>query len=84
MRRSAANGGSIPDELRPIAAKLQAYALGEDFTGLSEEEIALLCRRYIHLSAHWNAAKGKHNSALAVMFINRPAEGGKRKEYPNA
>ncbi|MGC3088943.1 hypothetical protein PA57_00485 [Pseudomonas aeruginosa] len=75
---------SIPDELRPIAAKLQAYALGEDFTGLSEEEIALLCRRYIHLSAHWNAAKGKHNSALAVMFINRPAEGGKRKEYPNA
>ena len=75
---------SIPDELRPIAAKLQAYALGEDFTDLSEEEIALLCRRYIHLSAHWNAAKGKHNSALAVMFINRPAEGGKRKEYPNA
>ncbi|MBH9396402.1 PAAR domain-containing protein [Pseudomonas aeruginosa] len=75
---------ALPDELRPIAAKLQAYALGEDFTGLSEEEIALLCRRYIHLSAHWNAAKGKHNSALAVMFINRPAEGGKRKEYPNA
>ncbi|HCD6615851.1 TPA: type IV secretion protein Rhs, partial [Pseudomonas aeruginosa] len=75
---------ALPEELLPIAAKLQAYALGEDFAGLSEEEIALLCRRYIHLSAHWNAAKGKHNSALAVMFINRPAEGGKRKEYPNA
>ena len=74
---------ALPDELQPIATKLLAYALGESFPGLSEEEVALLQHRYIHLSAHWNAAKGKHESELEVMFINRPAKGGKRAEYPN-
>ena len=74
----------LPDELQPIAIKLQAQALGGTFIPLTSAENALLQRRYIHLSAHWNAAKGKHNSALEVVFANRPAEGGKRMEHPNA
>ncbi|MCY1515277.1 hypothetical protein D9M68_498570 [compost metagenome] len=74
---------ALPTELQPIAAKLQAFALQEAFTPLTAEETALLRRRYIHLSANWNAAKGWNNSALGVVFINRPAEGMQRKEHPN-
>ncbi|MCY1403421.1 hypothetical protein D9M71_186010 [compost metagenome] len=74
---------ALPSELQPIAAKLQAFALREAFTPLTGEEIALLRRRYIHLSANWNAAKGWNNSALGVVFVNRPAEGMQRKEHPN-
>ncbi|MEL7937009.1 PAAR domain-containing protein [Pseudomonas delhiensis] len=74
---------ALPQELQPIAAKLQAFALGEAFTPLTTEETALLRRRYIHLSANWNAAKGWNNSALDVAFIHRPAEGMQRKEHPN-
>ncbi|WP_036997683.1 PAAR domain-containing protein, partial [Metapseudomonas resinovorans] len=53
---------ALPAELQPIAAKLQAFALREAFTPLTAEEEALLRRRYIHLSANWNAAKGWNNS----------------------
>ncbi|MEL7937462.1 PAAR domain-containing protein [Pseudomonas delhiensis] len=74
---------ALPAELQPIATKLQAFALGEAFTPLTAEETALLRRRYIHLSANWNAAKGWNNSALDVAFIHRPAEGMQRKEHPN-
>jgi type VI secretion system secreted protein VgrG len=74
---------ALPVELQPIAAKLQAFALREDFTPLTGEEIALLRRRYIHLSANWNAAKGFNSSSLGAVFVNRPAEGMKRKEHPN-
>ncbi|MFJ4445654.1 type IV secretion protein Rhs [Pseudomonas sp. NPDC089422] len=73
----------LPDELLPIAAKLQAFALREAYTPLTFNEAALLRRRYIHLSANWNAAKGWNNSALDVLFINRPAEGMVRREHPN-
>lgn len=55
----------------------------EAYTPLTAEEDALLRRSYIHLSAHWNAAKGWNNSALDVVFINRPAEGMQRREHPN-
>ncbi|WP_375739057.1 PAAR domain-containing protein [Pseudomonas boanensis] len=74
---------ALPAELQPIAAKLQAFALREAFSPLTTEEATLLRRRYIHLSAHWNAAKGWNNSALDVVFINRPAAGMQRKEQPN-
>jgi type VI secretion system secreted protein VgrG len=74
---------SLPAELEPIAAKLQAQALGEATAGLSEAEMALLCRDYIHLSANWNAAKGKHNSDLQAVFVNRPAEGRQRGVFAN-
>ena len=50
---------------------------------LTAEEEALLRRRYIHLSANWNAAKGWNNSVLDAVFINRPAEGRRRQEHPN-
>ncbi|MCY1556673.1 hypothetical protein D9M68_934420 [compost metagenome] len=50
---------------------------------LTAEEYALLRRRYIHLSAHWNAAQERDNSGLNITFINRPAEAMQRKEYPN-
>ncbi len=29
------------------------------------------------------AAKGWNNSALGVVFVNRPAEGMQREEHPN-
>lgn len=74
---------ALPQELQPIATKLQAFALGEAFTPLTAEETALLHRRYIHLSANWNAARGWNSSALDVVFINRPAERMQRKEHPN-
>ncbi|MFK0089483.1 type IV secretion protein Rhs [Pseudomonas sp. NPDC090755] len=77
------NRVALPAELQPIATKLQAVALGEAFTPLTEQETALLRRRYIHLSANWNAVKGWNSSALDVLFINRPAEGRQRKEHPN-
>jgi type VI secretion system secreted protein VgrG len=72
---------ALPAELQPIAAKLQAYALYKPFTRLTDEDLALLLRHYIHLSAHWNAAKGWNNSDLDVVFINRPAEGNRRAKY---
>lgn len=74
---------ALPEELQPIAIKLQAFALGERYISLTAEEHALLRRRYIHLSANWNAAKGWNNSDLDVVFINRPAEGNQRVEHPN-
>jgi hypothetical protein len=74
---------ALPEDLQPIAIKLQAFALGERYISLTAEEHALLRRRYIHLSANWNAAKGWNNSDLDVVFINRPAEGNQRVEHPN-
>jgi type VI secretion system secreted protein VgrG len=67
-----------------LAAKLLAYALGDSpSSGLTQAEDALLRHRYIHQSAHWNAAKGKNNSDLEVVFINRPTDNNKRVVHPN-
>ena len=75
---------ALPAELRTIAQKLMAYALGETRSaGLSRSEEALLYERYIHLSAHWNAAKGWNNSDLDIIFIDRPAENYARVVHPN-
>jgi type VI secretion system secreted protein VgrG len=75
---------ALPGELQPIAEKLMAYALGESAsTGLTEAEKALLYRRYIHLSAHWNAAKNWNSSALDIVFINHPTDDYKRVVHPN-
>ncbi|MBA1244510.1 PAAR domain-containing protein [Pseudomonas japonica] len=74
---------ALPAELKPISRKLTAYALGEAPNTLTEAEMDLLRRYYIHLSANWNAARGKNNSDLSVLFINRPASRGRRAEYPN-
>lgn len=75
---------ALPDELEPIHKKLQAYALGESsIEGLTPAERALLRRRYIHLSANWNAAKGLNSSDLDIVFINRPAKDSQRVVHPN-
>ncbi len=70
----------LPPELQVIAAKLQRHALGEtSVPGLTDAEEALLARRYIHLSAHWQAVNEWRSSDLDAMFINRPAEGERRR-----
>ena len=75
---------ALPVELKPIAEKLMAYALGESRrASLSLDEEELLFRRYIHLSANWNAAKGWNSSDLNIVFINRPAENYVRVVHPN-
>ena len=75
---------ALPTELKPIAEKLMVYALGETRrASLSLDEEELLYRRYIHLSANWNAAKGWNNSDLNIVFINRPADNYERGVHPN-
>lgn len=76
---------ALPTELKSIAEKLMAYALGATRQmSLSLDEEELLYRRYIHLSANWNAAKGWNNSDLNIVFIDRPAENYKRVVHPDA
>ncbi|MBI6922006.1 MULTISPECIES: DUF2235 domain-containing protein [Pseudomonas] len=68
----------LPEDLLEISRKLHAYALGEtDQPGLSEAEQRLLCEKYVHASANWNALKGLRNSVLDVLFVNRPGAGGR-------
>ncbi|HEY0290248.1 MAG TPA: PAAR domain-containing protein [Pseudomonas sp.] len=74
----------LPDELKPVHQKLQAYALGQSTDlGLTNEEELLLLRRYIHLSASWNAVKERHNSDVRILFVNRPADGHQRISHGN-
>ncbi|QGZ30998.1 PAAR domain-containing protein [Stutzerimonas stutzeri] len=72
---------ALPEELQPISEKLRAQALGDSTVDLTAEEAALLRRRYIHLSANWNAS---NNPERDILFINRPAKNALRKVYPNA
>ncbi|MBC8995502.1 type VI secretion system tip protein VgrG [Pseudomonas sp. N40(2020)] len=75
---------SLPAELIPIHAKLEAYALGKSSVeALTIKERALLRSRYIHLSAHWNAAKGLNSSDLNIVFINRAAKNNQRVVHPH-
>lgn len=68
----------VPDELEVISRKLHAFALGETGQlGLTEAEQRLLRDKYVHASANWNALKGLRNSALDVLFVNRPGVGGR-------
>ena len=66
----------VPDELLGISGKLHDHVLSGG-VGLSADEEALLQTRYVHASAHWNALKGLRSSGLDVLFVNRPAEGGR-------
>jgi type VI secretion system secreted protein VgrG len=75
---------ALPADLVLIHKKLQAYALGDTkIEGLTVEERALLRSRYIHISAHWNAAKDFNSSDTNIVFINRPAKNNKRVVHPN-
>ncbi|MDD1016448.1 T6SS phospholipase effector Tle1-like catalytic domain-containing protein [Pseudomonas rubra] len=74
----------VPVELRGIATKLSAYALGEQpVPGLTAAEEALLRSRYIHLSSHWNRAGGLVGDGAEVMFFHRPGDNGQRRVFPN-
>ena len=72
---------SLPEELAPIAEKLMAG------TALNQEEEALLRRRYLHQSAHWNFALGDRLGggpvSLDLVYVNRPDPSGKRGIKPN-
>ncbi|WP_166221909.1 type VI secretion system tip protein TssI/VgrG [Pseudomonas atagonensis] len=75
---------SLPEELIQIHTKLEAYALGKTTVeGLTIKERALLRSRYIHISAHWNAAKGLNSSDVDIVFINRPTKDRKRVVHPH-
>lgn len=74
----------LPTELHAIAAKLQAYALGQTPTyGLDPREMALLRRRYIHCSAHWSAPLHSNSPLLDGLFVHRPDAEGQRVIHPN-
>lgn len=71
---------TIPDDLRPIAAKLQAFALGDSATlSLTLQERQWLASRYIHTSAHWNPVRGLRHSELDALYIDRPAPQGRKR-----
>ncbi|MFK0312649.1 DUF2235 domain-containing protein [Pseudomonas sp. NPDC090233] len=68
----------VPEELQGISHKLHAFALGHHRRlQLTDEEHGLLQEKYVHTSAHWNAVRNLHNSALDVFYVDRPAEGGR-------
>ncbi|MDD1966833.1 DUF2235 domain-containing protein [Pseudomonas putida] len=75
---------ALPPDLESIATKLQAYALGESNNSrLTEAEESLLLRRYIHLSASWNAIKDRNNTDVRILFVNRPADEHQRVTHAN-
>jgi len=68
----------LPEELQVISRKLHDFALGRCLQPqLTPAEHALLRSKYVHTSAHWNAFKGLRNSALDMLYIDRPAAGGR-------
>lgn len=66
----------LPDELQSIEARLQAQ-VREGAIALTAQEERLLRQRYIHQSAHWNAAVGAGEGVVDQAFFNRPQEGGR-------
>lgn len=51
---------------------------------LTPTEDALLRRRYIHTSAHWNHPNGKEKGGgLALIYLNSPMEDGVRVRHPH-
>ena len=66
---------TLPPELRPVAAKLISHAKGEGGV-LNEAERTLLCRRYIHRSAHWNNAR--RDALVDGLFVHAPARNGRQ------
>lgn len=67
----------VPEELRSIAEKLLARQR------LTIEEEALLARKYLHQSAHWNFGATANYlqqapGALELLYANRPDPSGRR------
>ncbi|MDR0183830.1 PAAR domain-containing protein [Lysobacter arvi] len=72
---------AIPDELRSIAAKLLE---GQALDGGDE---ALLARKYLHQSAHWNADSlrklGPAGTSFDLVYVSRPDPTGRRTVRDN-
>ncbi|WP_122206969.1 DUF2235 domain-containing protein [Pseudomonas viridiflava] len=71
----------LPPELEGVAHKLIDYARGGRYT-LSDHEEQMLRWRYIHHSAHWNAAVGRLGRLSDAVFVHAPQVGG-RILHPN-
>ncbi|PWB31491.1 type IV secretion protein Rhs [Pseudomonas sp. SDI] len=75
---------ALPAELHGIAAKLQAFALGQATTlDLDPAEQQLLYSRYVHCSAHWGEPGKAAESVLDAVFLHRPAA-ARRTVHGNA
>jgi hypothetical protein len=72
---------SLPPELREVAVKLIAHARGEGVS-LSDSDLQMLYRRYIHCSAHWNSTLGRRGTLVDSLFLHAPAREG-RMRFPN-
>ena len=66
----------LPDELLPVAARLQEQ-VRQGSIRLSVAEERLLRQRYVHQSANWNANVGDGLGMLDKAFFNIPQEGGR-------
>jgi hypothetical protein len=67
----------LPPELRGVALKLMDFARGQGHP-LSDEELKMLYRRYIHCSAHWNNSLGRRDTLLDGLFVHAPAAAGRQ------
>lgn len=72
---------ALTEELEPIASKLVTYARG-GASGLSDDELALLMRRYIHCSAHWNGLWGRSLAKGGAIYVHAPGL-STRCSHPN-
>ncbi|WP_082132225.1 PAAR domain-containing protein [Luteimonas sp. FCS-9] len=90
MHRKASEGGvpwrqspddvpdmSLTDELLPLADKLI------NGQALIKQEEALLRRKYLHQSSHWNYALGRNPVSLELVYASRPDPSGQRNILPN-
>ncbi|MFJ3487212.1 T6SS phospholipase effector Tle1-like catalytic domain-containing protein [Pseudomonas sp. NPDC090202] len=67
---------SLPAELQDIALKLVAFARGRG-EPLSDAEMQMLYRRYIHCSSHWNRTLFRRGTLAEVLFVHAPARNGR-------
>jgi type VI secretion system secreted protein VgrG len=74
---------ALPEPLIPVSEKLINYASGKTNSyGLTASEEALIYRRYVHISSHWNPVND-WISGIETVFINRPGDSDLRTVHPN-
>lgn len=73
---------ALTDELKPIVVKLLTYARGGAYD-LSPEQERTLATTYLHHSSNWNMLLPNDSEPLAIYYIDRPADDGKRVIFPN-
>ncbi|WP_433735877.1 type VI secretion system tip protein VgrG [Pseudomonas putida] len=67
---------ALPEDLKPIAARILDQVLGGNEVNLDPEQERLLLRRYIHQSAHWVPS-------AKLVLVSKPAKDNERNVYPN-